>query len=58
MYANGTFCSLSTVLTATRFIQQEPCVVSVPLEGRDRLEQNQEIKLAARSRSYGAQTRV
>ncbi len=33
-------------------------MVSVPLEGWDGLEQSQEIKLAARSRSYGAQTRV
>ncbi len=33
-----------------------PC--SVPLEERDKLEQSQEIKLAARSRSYGTLTRV
>ncbi len=32
--------------------------MSVPLEGWAGLEQSQEIKLAARSRSYGAQTRV
>ncbi len=28
--------------------------MSVPLEGRDGFEQSQEIKLAARSQSYGA----
>ncbi len=32
--------------------------MSVHLEARDGLEQSQEIKLAARSWSYGAQTRV
>ncbi len=35
-----------------------PVTCSVPLEGRDELEQSQGIKLAARARSYDAPTRV
>ncbi len=47
-----------TVRGGTRGISLKGNTPTGPLEGRGRLEQSREIKLAACSRSYGAQPRV